>query len=94
MTDEQRRKIIDSYNAVQEQEALSLIRMDEADAAESAAQDEKHLRRALDRWAKASAENSFALGTMNGISIALELLGYDLIVDDCDEAVGIDTIEY
>lgn len=32
MTDEQRRKIIDSYNAAQEQEALSLIRMDEADA--------------------------------------------------------------
>ena len=89
MTDEQRRKIIDCYNAAQEQEGLCLIRMGEAETAESAAQDERHLRRAMDRWAKASAKHSFALGTMNGISMALESLGYSLIVDDCDRALDI-----
>lgn len=89
MTDEQKADILGYYNAARKNEDAALERMDEAAKAESAAQDEKHLRRALNRWAKASSDHSFALGTMYGITAALEAIGYCLRVDDCEEVVGI-----
>ena len=68
MTQEHKNAIIAAYNAAHDRQVDAEARLDAADTDKA--------------WSTASNAHSFALGTQNGINRALELLGYEMLVDD------------
>ena len=74
MTDEQKKDIISTYNIAVMAAERGLSLMD--------SNNEKTA-------ARGRSDHSFSMGKQDGIDMVLELLGYVLVLDDCDFAIDI-----
>jgi len=96
MTDGQKRSVIEYYNRARDDFERELELMDEASADEKEAskqEDEKKLRKARLRYEKHDSRSSFSSGILSAIDNMLNLLGYEIVINDEDYAVAIEDIE-
>lgn len=87
MNEEQKQSIIKIYNASVER--MQNLPIPEWEERERTAQDEKSRKRAQSKLERLSVQESFELGTQNGIDAAMSAINYTLILDDEDFAIDI-----